>query len=96
MKPEAFLINTSRGQLVDEDALVHALESGKIAGAALDVYDEEPLPAQHRLRRVQNLVLTPHLGYATKENIRQAYGHAVENIHAYIKGKPLRVIPATP
>lgn len=96
MKPEAFLINTSRGQLVDEDALVHALESGKIAGAALDVYDEEPLPAQHRLRRVQNLVLTPHLGYATKENIRQAYGQAVENIHAYIKGKPLRVIPATP
>jgi phosphoglycerate dehydrogenase-like enzyme len=86
------LINTSRGPIIDEQALVAALQRGQIAGAGLDVYDEEPLPAGHALRRLDNVVLTPHLGYVTVENYRDMYGQAVEDIRGFLAGAPLRVI----
>jgi phosphoglycerate dehydrogenase-like enzyme len=94
MKPTAWLINTSRGPIVNEKALIMALESGKIAGAALDVYDQEPLPAEHALRRLDNVVLTPHLGYVTVENYRQMYTQAIEDIRAFLDGNPVRIISA--
>jgi phosphoglycerate dehydrogenase-like enzyme len=92
MKPSAYLINTSRGPIVEERALFDALANRTLAGAALDVYDEEPLPADHPLRRLDNVVLTPHLGYVTVENYRECYGHAVEDIRAFLAGSPVRVI----
>ena len=94
MKPTACLINTSRGPIVNEQALIAALESRKIAGAALDVYDQEPLPADHGLRRLDNVVLTPHLGYVTVENFNQMYGQAVEDIRAFLDGHPIRIVSA--
>jgi phosphoglycerate dehydrogenase-like enzyme len=92
MKPTAFLINTARGPIVDEQSLIHALRHGVIAGAGLDVFDEEPLPAAHPLRRLENALLTPHLGYVTAENYRLAYGEAVEDIRAFLAGTPIRLI----
>jgi phosphoglycerate dehydrogenase-like enzyme len=92
MKPGAYLINTSRGPIVDERALIDALANRKFAGAALDVYDEEPLPPDHPLRKLDNVVLTPHLGYVTTENYRLCYGQAVENIRAFLAGHPIRVV----
>jgi phosphoglycerate dehydrogenase-like enzyme len=92
MKPTAYLINTSRGPIVNEQAMIAALEGRKIAGAALDVYDVEPLPANHVLRRLDNVVLTPHLGYVTFENYRQMYAQAVEDIHAFLDGNPIRIV----
>jgi phosphoglycerate dehydrogenase-like enzyme len=92
MKSTAFLVNTARGPIVDEAALMAALRSRRIAGAGLDVYDKEPLPADHPLRRLDNVVLTPHLGYVTVENYREAYGQAVENIRSFLAGTPLRVL----
>ncbi len=92
MKPGAYLINTSRGPIVEERALINALTNGKLAGAALDVYDEEPLPADHPLRKLDKVVLTPHLGYVTVENYRQCYGDAVEDIRAFLAGRPIRTI----
>jgi phosphoglycerate dehydrogenase-like enzyme len=92
MKPGAYLINTSRGPIVDERALIDALTNRKFAGAALDVYDEEPLPPDHPLRELDNVVLTPHLGYVTFENYRLCYGQAVENIRAFLVGQPIRVV----
>lgn len=94
MKPTAFLVNTSRGPIVDEAPLIAALEARKIAGAGLDVFDQEPLPPDHRLRKLDNVVLTPHLGYVTIENFRKAYGQAVEDIRAFLAGNPVRVITA--
>jgi phosphoglycerate dehydrogenase-like enzyme len=94
MKPTAYLINTSRGPIVNENALIAALQSRKIAGAALDVYDQEPLPADHALRRLDNVVLTPHLGYVTVENYRKMYGQAIEDIRAFLEGRPIRIISA--
>ena len=94
MKPTAYLINTSRGPIVNENALIAALQSRKIAGAALDVYDQEPLPADHALRRLDNVVLTPHLGYVTVENYRKMYGQAIEDIRAFLEGHPIRIISA--
>ena len=79
---------------MNEKALIAALESRKIAGAALDVYDQEPLPADHALRRLDNVVLTPHLGYVTVENYRQMYAQAIEDIRAFLEGHPLRIISA--
>jgi len=92
MKPSAYLVNTSRGPIVDEAALVHALRNGTIAGAGLDVFDEEPLPLDHPLRHLPNTVITPHLGYATEETYRLFYGQAVEDITAYLAGQPIRVL----
>jgi phosphoglycerate dehydrogenase-like enzyme len=92
MKPSAVLINTSRGPLVDAGALVTALKSGGIAGAALDVYDVEPLPLSSPLRTAPNVVLTPHLGYVTEEAYRVFYGDAAEDIVAFASGSPVRVL----
>ena len=92
MKRSAYLINTSRGPIVDEAALIRALGDGTIAGAGLDVFDEEPLPLDHAFRRLPNIVITPHLGYVTSETYRIFYGHAVEDIKAYLDGKPARVL----
>ena len=92
MKPSSYLINTSRGPIVDERALISTLEGRRIAGAALDVYDQEPLPTDHPLRRLENVVLTPHLGYVTAENYRVFYGDAVENVRAFLAGNPIRVL----
>lgn len=94
MKPTAFLVNTSRGPVVDGVALIDALEQGRIAGAGLDVYDHEPLPPDHALRRLENVVLTPHLGYVTTENYRQCYGQALEDVEAFLAGRPIRTLGA--
>ncbi|HEV2547528.1 MAG TPA: D-2-hydroxyacid dehydrogenase family protein [Stellaceae bacterium] len=90
MKKTAYLINTSRGPIVDEAALIAVLREHRIAGAALDVFEPEPLPAGHALRALDNLLLTPHLGYVTEENYRLLYAHAVEDIRAFLDGKVLR------
>jgi phosphoglycerate dehydrogenase-like enzyme len=95
MQPTAFLINTSRGPIVDEAALLDVLRVGRIAGAALDVYDIEPLPKDHPLRALPNAVLTPHLGYVTRETYLSFYGQMVEDIRAFLDAKPLRVIAPT-
>lgn len=92
MKPTAVLVNTSRGPIVDERALVTALREGKIAGAGLDVYDREPLPAGHQLAQLGNVVLLPHLGYVSEPGFRQMYGQVVEDIAAFVAGSPIRVI----
>ena len=92
MQRDAHLVNTSRGPIVDEAALVRALQDGTIAGAALDVFDEEPLPLDHPFRRLPNIVITPHLGYVTEETYRIFYGHAVEDVKAFLAGAPVRVI----
>jgi phosphoglycerate dehydrogenase-like enzyme len=92
MKPRAYLVNTSRGPIVDEQALLETLRARRIAGAALDVFDQEPLPGDHPLRRLDNTVLTPHLGYVTEENYRLLYPQAVENIRAFTAGKPIRAV----
>jgi phosphoglycerate dehydrogenase-like enzyme len=92
MKPTAFLVNTSRGPIVDQDALLAALHAGDIAGAALDVYDEEPLPAGHPLRSAPRTVLTPHLGYVTDDGYRIFYTEAVQDVAAFAAGRPVRVI----
>ncbi|MCI3918702.1 D-2-hydroxyacid dehydrogenase family protein [Paenibacillus sp. TRM 82003] len=90
MKRSAYLINTSRAAIVDQAALVEALERGRIAGAGLDVYDAEPLPAGHPFRRLPNVLALPHLGYVTEGNYRTYYGEAVEDIEAYLNGERLR------
>jgi phosphoglycerate dehydrogenase-like enzyme len=90
MKPTAYLINTSRGPLVDEAALLQALREGWIAGAGLDVYDVEPLPGDHPLRTVGNTVLSPHLGYVTADTYRRFFADAVDDIMAWRSGSPVR------
>lgn len=94
MKPSAFLINTSRGPLVDETALVAALRDGTIAGAGIDVFDVEPLPAEHPFRALHNTVLTGHTGYAIREAYEMGYGNAVVAIQAWLDGAPVNVINA--
>lgn len=92
MRPHALLVNTSRGPIVDEAALVDALRRGAIAGAGLDVFDEEPLPAGHPLIGLDNVVLTPHLGYVVKESYAIYYRDAVEDILSFLDGAPVRTI----
>jgi phosphoglycerate dehydrogenase-like enzyme len=92
MKPTAVLINTSRGPIVDERALVGALRSKAIAGAGLDVYDTEPLPPGHDLTTLDNVVLLPHLGYVSEPGFRHMYGQAVADIAAFLRGAPIRVL----
>jgi D-3-phosphoglycerate dehydrogenase len=93
MKPTAYFINTSRGPVADEKAIEAALKAKKIAGAAIDTYDVEPLPIEHPFRYLDNIVITPHLGYVTDENYHRFYGQMVENIRAWLDGKPIRIIP---
>ncbi|MGE0747799.1 MAG: D-2-hydroxyacid dehydrogenase family protein [Rhodospirillales bacterium] len=89
MKPTALFVNTSRGPIVDEAALVDTLRNRRIGGAALDVFDVEPLPGDHPLRRMENTVITPHLGYVTKENYQGFFDGAVKNIRNWLDGKPV-------
>jgi phosphoglycerate dehydrogenase-like enzyme len=92
MKPTAILINTSRGPVVDEKALLKALHDGVIAGSGLDVYDQEPLPTEHPLRRAPRTVLTPHIGFVTAETYRAWYAELVEDVAAFLAGEPIRVL----
>jgi len=92
MKPSAFLINTSRGPIVDEAAMLAALRDKKIAGAGLDVFDTEPLPLDHPLRKMDNVVLTPHLGYVSEQNYKHYFAGVVEDIRGFLDGKPVRVM----
>ncbi|MEA2976733.1 MAG: hypothetical protein QOF19_2253 [Alphaproteobacteria bacterium] len=94
MKPSAHLINTSRGQVVDESALLSALREKKIAGAGIDVYDIEPLPLDHPFRKLTNAVTTPHLGYATLDNFKFFYPRMVKDIRAWLDGRPINVMTA--
>lgn len=96
MKRDALLVNTSRGPVVDEQALARALRDGVIGGAAIDVFDEEPLPADHPLRSAPNTVLTPHLGYVTEDTYRVFYRDAVDDITAFLTGAPVRVVRPRP
>ena len=93
--PEAIVINTSRGPIIDEAALADALRTGVIAGAGIDVYSEEPLPSSHPFCSLNNVVLTPHLGYASETNLTEYYEGALEAIKAYLDGAPIRVISGT-
>jgi len=92
MKKSAYLINTSRGPIVDEKALIAVLQSKSIAGAGLDVFDIEPLPLDHPFRKMDNIVITPHLGYVSEQNYRKYFPDIVEDIRAWLDGKPVRVI----
>ena len=92
MKPSAIIVNTSRGPICDTAAIIEALEAGRLAYAGFDVYDKEPLPIDHPLRRAPNVILTPHIGYVTDENYRSSYPQIVENVIGFLDGKPVRVI----
>lgn len=92
MKPSAFIINTSRGPLIEEDALIKVLAERSIAGAGLDVFDVEPLPLDHPLRSLPNVTLTPHMGYVADDAYKVWWQQTVENIEAYIRGEPIRLI----
>ncbi|MEK2495015.1 D-2-hydroxyacid dehydrogenase family protein [Kitasatospora purpeofusca] len=92
MRPDAYLVNTSRAAIVDQGALLAALAEGRIAGAAVDVFDQEPLPADHPMRTAPRLLATPHLGYVSRDNYRRYYGEAVEDIAAFLAGTPVRVL----
>ncbi|MFG3025181.1 D-2-hydroxyacid dehydrogenase family protein [Streptomyces sp. NPDC048254] len=92
LKPTAYLINTSRAAIVDQDALLAALNEGRIAGAGVDVFDVEPLPGDHPMRTAPRLLATPHLGYVSRANYERYYGQAVEDIQAYLDGTPIRVL----
>jgi phosphoglycerate dehydrogenase-like enzyme len=92
MKSSAYLVNTSRSQIIDVAALIEALEAGRIAGAGLDVFEQEPLPADHPILRAPRTLLTPHIGYATSETFDVFYRDALEDIEAYLAGSPIRVL----
>ena len=94
MKKSAYLINTSRGPIVDEKALIAVLQSKSIAGAGLDVFDIEPLPLDHPFRKMDNVIITPHLGYVSEQNYRKYFPDIIEDIRAWLDGKPVRVIEA--
>ncbi|MGY6018241.1 D-2-hydroxyacid dehydrogenase family protein [Streptomyces spinosirectus] len=90
LKPTAYLVNTSRAAIVDQDALLAALHEGRIAGAGVDVFDTEPLPADHPMRTAPRLLATPHLGYVSRSNYETYYGEAVDDIRAFLDGSPVR------
>ena len=92
MKKSSFLINTSRGPIINENDLVEALKDEKIAGAGLDVYDKEPLSQDHKLRFLSNALLLPHIGYVTAENYSKFYLQMIENLNSILEDKPLRII----
>jgi len=92
MKPSAVLVNTSRGPIVHERALIDALRDGTIAAAGLDVFDQEPLPPDHAFVDLDNVVLLPHLGYVNEPALRLMYGQAVEDIGGFLLGAPIRVV----
>lgn len=94
MKKTSYLVNTSRGPIVDEKALIATLQSKSIAGAGLDVFDVEPLPLDHPFRKMDNVVITPHLGYVSEQNYRKYFPDIVEDIRAWLDGKPVRVVEA--
>jgi phosphoglycerate dehydrogenase-like enzyme len=96
MKRSAYLINTSRGPIVEEKALVRALEDGQIAGAGLDVFDQEPLPAEHPLRKLRTVTLTPHVGYVTERSYRVFFEDVIDNIRCYLDGRPGRPLGPSP
>ncbi|MFJ8700342.1 D-2-hydroxyacid dehydrogenase family protein [Streptomyces ardesiacus] len=93
LKPTAYLVNTSRAAIVDQDALLTVLHEGRIAGAGVDVFDTEPLPADHPMRTAPRLLATPHLGYVSRANYATYYGQAVEAIRAHLAGAPVRRLP---
>ena len=93
LKPTAYLVNTSRAAIVDQETLLAALHEGRIAGAGVDVFDTEPLPAGHPMRTAPRLLATPHLGYVSRANYATYYGQAVEAIRAYLAGSPVRRLP---
>jgi D-3-phosphoglycerate dehydrogenase len=90
MKPTAYIVNTARGPIIDEQALLEVLQDKKIAGAGIDVFSVEPLPVDHPFRKLDNMVITPHLGYSTEEVFRGHYVQMVEGIDAWFKGEPVR------
>jgi len=92
MKPSAILVNTSRGPICDTEAVIEALKAGHLSYAGFDVYDQEPLPIDHPLRRAPNVILTPHIGYVTDENYHSSYPQIVEDVLGFLDGKPVRVI----
>ena len=92
MKPGAILVNISRGPIVEEEALIQALRSGHLAGAGLDVFDREPLPADHPFRSLDNVVVTPHIGYVTEQMFRTAWQRMAQDVAAYLAGAPIRVV----
>ncbi|MFE0042654.1 D-2-hydroxyacid dehydrogenase family protein [Streptomyces albireticuli] len=92
MRPTAYLINTSRAAIIDQDALLSALRAGTIAGAGVDVFDTEPLPADHPMRTAPRLLATPHLGYVTRANYERYYGQAIQDIQAFLAGAPIRLL----
>ncbi len=92
MKPGTILVNISRGPIVEEQALIEALRSGHLASAGLDVFDREPLPADHPFRSLDNVVVTPHIGYVTEHLFRTAWQRMSEDVAAYLRGAPIRVV----
>lgn len=92
MKPSAWLVNTSRGPLVDEEALIDVLTEGAIAGSALDIFDTEPLPVGHAAALLPNIIATPHIGFVTENSYRVFYRDTVENILAWLDGAPIRTL----
>ncbi len=92
MKPDSYLVNTARGPIVDEAALLEVLRDGRIAGAALDVYDQEPLPKDHPLLALENTIISPHMAYVTEENLTQFHQETVADIAAWLNGQPIRVL----
>lgn len=92
MKPAAFLVNASRGPIIDEQALLETLNAGAIGGAAIDVYSNEPMPADHPMRSCPNCVITPHIGYVTEETYRIFYGETVNAVQAHLAGSPIHIL----